>query len=68
MLLGLGLEAGRRQVAQRLDLGRGFHSAVGDDLFQNPDARLELGIAGGILSGLLDRNLRLDLQLLLRAA
>ena len=61
---GFGLAADlARRTAKRLDLRRGLRTAVGDDLFQHPDALFQLGIAGCILSSLLGGEARLDFQL-----
>ena len=51
--------------AQRLDLRGRFGTAVRDDLFKHPDRSFELGVAGRILRGFLDRQAGFDLQFLL---
>src|SRR6476620_9134891 len=50
-LNGLAARYAPDRRAQRLDLRRRLGSAVGDDLFENPDALLELVAARCILRG-----------------
>ena len=52
-----------RGVRERFDLGGGFESAVGDDLFQHSDARFKLRVRSRILRGLFGGQVGFQLQL-----